>query len=382
MFNNISLFTGAMGLDLGLEQAGFRTTVAVEMDPWCANTIRSNRPSIKVIQRDIRQVSTREILEAAGLKRGEPDLISGGPPCQPFSTAGKRGSIRDIRGQLFLEFLRVVRESQPKYFIIENVKGILSAAINHRPLDKRGKKHAPLRPYERPGAALKYLLSEFDKSGYKVTYRLVNAADYGVPQVRERVFFIGSRDGVEVPFPEPTHSKRGSGGKENWRTLSDAICNLNDNSPLAMKIPPARVRYLKKIPAGGNWRDLPLKLQKKAMGAAYYSGGGKTGFLRRLSFSEPAPTLVTCPVAKATSLLHPTELRPLSVKEYARIQQFPDDWKLDGAIRRQYRQIGNAVPIGLGRAFGEVIRECLSRNRIILAQELSCRSRFQQISKK
>lgn len=365
-FNNISLFTGAMGLDLGLEQAGFKTVVAVEMDPTCANTIRTNRPYVNVIEKDICNVNTGEILDTAGLRRGEVDLISGGPPCQPFSFAGKRRSIRDIRGRAFMEFVRIVKEVRPRFFLIENVRGILSAAIPHRPVDQREERRLPLKPSEKPGSALGYLLAQFDKLGYAVTYGLVNSADYGVPQTRERVFFIGSRDGLKLPLPEPTHSKEGGVGKEKWRNLSDAVYGLQEHRPLVLKLPPSRKKYLSKIPAGGNWKCLPKMMQKQALRGAYYSSGGKTGYLRRLSFSCPSPTLLTNPVAKATYLIHPLELRPISVKEYARIQQFPDDWIFCGSLRQQYRQIGNAVPIGLGLAFGKVIYERLYEQLAIL----------------
>jgi DNA (cytosine-5)-methyltransferase 1 len=359
IFNNISLFSGALGLDLGLERAGFKTLVAVEINSQCANTIRMNRPSIRVLQKDIRQVSTNEILQVAGVRRGEIDLLSGGPPCQSFSTAGKRGSIRDIRGQLFLEFLRVVRESRPRFFIIENVRGILSAPILHKPLDDGEITESSLMPSERPGSAIKYLLSQFAKIGYTVTYGLANAADFGVPQIRKRVFFIGSRNQIKIKLPIPTHTEKPTAGKEKWRVLSDALMGLDPKGDQSPKIPPSRIKYLKKIRAGGNWKDLPLRLQKQALGGAYHSGGGKTGFLRRLSFSRPAPTLVTWPYANATSLYHPIELRTLSIREYARIQQFPDDWKLYGTLAQQFEQIGNAVPIGLGYAFGKAIYDSL-----------------------
>jgi DNA (cytosine-5)-methyltransferase 1 len=351
----VSLFSGALGLDVGLEKAGFKIKVAVECNRFAAETIKLNRPDIRVLQRDIRQLSTNEILSAAGLKVGEPTILTGGPSCQTFSTAGSRKSLTDPRGGLFREFVRVVREAQPRFFVMENVRGILSAAVKHRPLAKRGPGYPALEPGELLGSALQVILEELRGLGYRTVFGILNAADFGVPQRRERVVFIGSRDGEDVRLPRPTH------GREEWVTLQEAVKGLVDPDPETTTIPSGKAVFLKHVPPGGNWRDLPVPLQKKALGRAYISWGGRSGFCRRLAWEKPTPALTTRPDSKATMLCHPTELRPLSVREYARVQQFPDDWKFAGGTPQKYIMIGNAVPIGLGHAVGQALAERLRR---------------------
>ncbi len=351
----ISLFSGALGLDLGLEKAGFKTVVAVENNKHACETIRLNRKDIKVIERDIHQVSTQAILEAANLKVGEATIVSGGPSCQTFSTAGSRNSFNDPRGGLFREFLRIVREARPRFFVMENVPGMLSAAIRHRPLKERGPGFPPLHPDEELGSALRLILEELKKTGYYVVFDVLSAADFGVPQTRERVIFIGSRDGELIAIPKPSHSEYKLEAKKRWVTLEKAIRNLNDDQPEFVQLPPKSKKYLVDVPEGGNWKDLSPQKQSEAMGKAYNSWGGRVGFFRRLSWNKPSPSLTTSPISKATMLCHPTELRPLSVKEYTRIQQFPKSWKFAGSTAQKYMQIGNAVPIGLGKAIGAVI---------------------------
>ena len=184
----ISLFSGAMGLDLGLEQAGFDIRVAVECSPAAVETIESNRPGLSIARR-LEDVPSSEILSRAGITKREVTVVTGGPSCQAFSTAGQRRSLADPRGTMFREFLRVVEEVQPKFFVMENVRGILSAAVKHRPLAQRGPAFPPLDPEEQLGSALKQVLSELRATGYYVVFDLVNAADYGVPQTRERILF-------------------------------------------------------------------------------------------------------------------------------------------------------------------------------------------------
>jgi len=351
----VSLFSGSLGLDLGLERAGFRIAVAVESNRFAAETIRRNRPDIKVIDRDIREVSADEILAAAKLSRGQVAVVTGGPSCQSFSTAGGRESLGDPRGGLFREFLRIVRGVEPRFFVMENVRGILSAAVRHRPLAERGPGFPPLDEDELLGSALKVVVRSLGRVGYRVVFDLVNAASYGVPQSRHRVVFLGSRDGEDVRIPAATHSEG------IWRTLRDAIGDLDDLSPEFTKLPSGKAKYLRLIPEGGNWRDLPVRLQKKALGRAYDSWGGRSGFFRRLAWDAPSPALTTKPDSKATVLCHPEELRPLSVREYARIQQFPDDWTFAGGTPQKYKMIGNAVPLGLGEAIGRALVRTMRR---------------------
>jgi len=352
-----------MGLDLGLEKAGFRARVAVECDRFAAETIRCNRPEITVLQRRIEDVSTEEILEAAGLEPGEAALVTGGPSCQAFSTAGQRGSISDPRGILFQEFLRVVREARPRFFVMENVKGVLSAAIKHRPLIQRGPGHPQLDEEEQLGSALIQILRALRKTGYFIVFDLLNSADFGVPQTRERVLFIGSRDGEPIWTPSPTHSSDGANGLARWVTLRQALAGLHEKKHEYCQLPPSKKKWIEMVPPGGNWRDLPLHLQQEALGAAFVSWGGRSGFCRRLAWDRPSPALTTRPDSKATMLAHPEELRPLSVEEYARIQQFPESWILSGGIPQKYKQLGNAVPVGLGAAVGFLLRAVMRKRK-------------------
>lgn len=354
----ISLFSGAMGLDLGLEAAGggLRTAVTLELNRMAVNTMALNRPKLPVINRPIQDVTTAEILKEADLKVGEAFLVAGGPCCQSFSTAGKRQSLGDReRGGLFRQFTKIVREARPRFFIMENVKGILSAAVRHRTLNKRGPGWPALSPDEELGSALRVIRKELAKLNYYVIFGLLNCADFGVPQKRYRVVFIGSRDGEPIHLPKPTHVRPPANGKPSWVTLRKAIRNLTERKPEFVAFTPERLNYLKQLKAGQNWTDLPKEVQKRALGAAYDSWGGRVGFCRRLAWDEPSPTLTTAPDGRATTLCHPVELRPLTVREYAKIQQFPGRWKFAGSTLQKYIQIGNAVPIGLGRAIGKML---------------------------
>lgn len=354
----VSLFSGALGLDLGVEQAGFDIRLAIEIDKLACETIRMNKPELKLVEGDVATLTGEDIFNLSNLEPGEITLLFGGAPCQSFSTAGRRGSFDDPRGNLVLEFIRLVAEIQPDYFILENVRGILSAAIRHRPIDKRGNGHRPLDPDEQQGSVLAYIYEMFGQIGYKVHHKLLMAADFGVPQKRQRVFFIGSKDGRLVPFPEPTHAEKPNMlTRKKWVTLGEALEGLKQDCVEAPEYGQERLQYLKLVPPGGNWRDLPEDLQPKALGGAYKSSGGRVGFYRRLSFDKPSPTLLTSPDQKGTMMCHPTENRPLSVAEYARIQQFPDDWMFCGSVSAKYRQIGNAVPVGLARAVAGALAE-------------------------
>lgn len=345
-----------MGLDIGMEQAGFQVVVAVECDPQAVATIRRNRPDVVVIARKIEEVSAAEILKAAGLKRGGNFVVTGGPSCQAFSTAGQRLALKDPRGNLFHHFVRVIEETQPRFFVMENVKGMLSAAVTHRPLDKRGPGNRRLKRAEELGSAFGVVTRTLRRLNYYVLFDVLNAANYGVPQRRERLVFIGSRDGRSVMMPTATHSERPDGGLKHWVTVRSAIGRLRESRPMAPSLGKDEAKFLQRIPPGGNWRHLPKALQKKALGKAYKSWGGRSGFCRRLAWDRPSPALTTRPDSKATMLCHPTALRPLSIKEYSRLQQFPNDWNFEGSLASKYRQIGNAVPIGLGAAIGRSIQ--------------------------
>lgn len=377
MFPSISLFSGAGGLDLGLECNGLEARAFVEINKDAQATLRANRhlrllPDAPILG-DITQLSAADLLSEAGTAVGSVFLVAGGPPCQSFSTAGRRGSVADPRGGMLAHFARMIDGIQPRFFVFENVRGILSAAIRHRPLNLRGPDSAPITDDEELGSVLRRVILPTlrDELGYEVVYGLVNAADYGVPQTRERVFFLGSRDrefgSDRWPFLDmaltrlvpPTHSRSGEAGLPPWRTLKDALRGLIDRRPEFIPYSPARRAVLELVPAGRNWRHLRDEhghdFLRTVMGGAYDSEGGKVGFWRRLDFTRPSPTVPASPIQKGTSLCHPVETRPLSVREYARIQQFPDGYVFEGSTASRYRQIGNAVPVGLASAIAQAL---------------------------
>ena len=348
----ISLFSGAMGLDIGLGQAGLNVVIGQDFEPVCVETMRAN--GHKVLGGDIREIQPQKLLDLTGLCVGEPFMICGGPPCQPFSTAGKRLGINDPRGSLFMDFIRMIDYIRPRFFVMENVKGIMSAPLKHVPQASRSVNDEN-DPEQKLGTVLDVILSEFNKLGYKTVYGVLDAVNYGVPQFRERFVLIGTRDYEDIFLPVPTHFQMHQNPEYRWKTVGEAIRDLEDDTSECGKLTPERKKYLQMVPEGGNWRDLPKEIIPEAMGGAYESGGGKVGFYRRLTYSQPAPTITTSPAQKATMLCHPRKDRPLSVKEYARIQQFPKDWVFIGTTAAKYKQIGNAVPVGLAKAIGEAV---------------------------
>lgn len=351
----LSFFSGAMGLDLGLEKAGIHILLACEMDKACRKTIQANRPDIALLG-DIWAYTPADIRSAAGLgKKDEIDVIVGGPPCQAFSTAGSRRGFKDERGNVFLKYIDLILELRPRYAVIENVRGLLSAPLSHRPHSERGTDKPSLSTEEMPGGALLHAIQMLKEGGYCVSFNLYNAANFGAPQVRERVVIICSRDGKKVPYLEPTHSPNGNFGLPKWRTFKEATTTLRNAEHHHAVFPEARLRFYRMLEQGQYWKHLPQELQKEALGNSYYAGGGKTGFLRRLAWDKPSPTLVTHPAMPATDLAHPVEDRPLSIEEYKCIQEFPNDWGICGSLVDQYRQVGNAVPVSLGAAIGRAL---------------------------
>ena len=376
-YNIVSLFSGAMGLDIGLEQTDrFRMVAAVEQEHAFCETIRANHVAgrlpaeFSLFERDIQALDPAEILEATGLRVGELDLLVGGPPCQSFSTAGRRRTVQDPRGTLLWHFLRFVEALRPRFFLMENVRGLLSAALHHRQIAVRPEKGGPpLAPEEAPGSVVRLFADDLQGilgAAYHMDCFEVNAVNYGAPQLRERALFVGNRYKAVVSFPDPTHgpaervrplqgSLFNAPKVAHWRTLGEALDGLEDPEPVIMDFSPRKKRYLSMVPPGSNWRSLPTAIQQESMGNAWFAKGGRSGWWRRLSFDLPSPTLVTMPNHASTALCHPTEVRALTLREYARIQEFPDEWEFRGTPAKQYAQVGNAVPVRLGRVAGKVL---------------------------
>lgn len=351
----MSFFSGALGLDIGLENAGFEPISYNEVEKVFCNTIRQNKPDVKLYDFDIRNLTGEKLLKENNLKVGELFAIVGGPPCQAFSTAGKRNSLNDERGNVFLHFIDIIEAMKPKYIILENVRGLLSAALKHRPHNQRGEGFPSLDIDELPGGALVHILKRLEKAGYKCSFTLYNTANFGVPQSRERVVILGSRDGHELPYVIPSHSDDNP-SLEKWATVEDAIGSLKSKKNHEhVNFPEKRLQFFRMLKSGQNWRALPQDAKVQAMGKSLNSGGGRTGFFRRLDWKSPSPTLVTCPTMPATDLCHPDLDRPLSVQEYAAIQTFPPEYVFAGKTLDKYKQIGNAVPCKFGEAIGQHI---------------------------
>lgn len=339
----LSFFTGAGGLDIGMAKAGIHPILVNDIDKNARKSIAANYPGLGLYG-DMTKLTAKKVYEYANLPEGTTiDYMFGGPPCQAFSTAGKRRGYNDARGDVFIQYLDLIGELKPRYAVIENVRGLLSIPA----IFQEGKVVK--------GGVLLYALNKLRSFGYTVSFNLYNAANFGAAEKRERVIIIAKLGNDKVDYLSPTNSENGEFNLPKWKTFGEVVKGLNKNNQHYIEYPSKRKKYLKYIPEGGNWRSLSVPLQKEAMGKAWYLGGGKTGFLRRLSREEPAPTLVTHPTMPATDLIHPTEDRPLSIEEYSRIQGFPDNWHIEGPILDQYKQIGNAVPVPLAEAIGKTI---------------------------
>ncbi|TCK01352.1 UNVERIFIED_ORG: DNA (cytosine-5)-methyltransferase 1 [Anoxybacillus amylolyticus] len=345
--NAISLFSGAGGLDLGVKHAGFHIRLCLDNDPVCCQTLRQNNLSPLVLNADLSALSGQDIRELVKLSPSEPiDLLFGGSPCQSFSFAGKRKGFKDERGQLLLHFFRLVQELEPKSFLLENVKGLLSAT--HSDFD------------------IVSYFSSFVPS-YRLYIALLNAADYGVPQKRERLFVIGVHRSIpnHYRFPVPTHHREGKDGKPKWISVQDAFSSVPIQQHHFIPYKPSQEKWMKLIPkGGGNWRDLYAygeSIVKQAMGKAFFSTGGRTGFWRRIRADQPAPTLLTSPLHRSTMLGHPYEDRPLSIEEYLVLQTFPLNYRIAGSLVQQYRQIGNAVPVLLAQQVSQSLHQILKK---------------------
>jgi len=275
----LSFFSGCMGLDLGLEKEGIQVLLACEIDAAARKTIETNRPDIALIG-DIRNYSAEEIRQKAGLSTtDEIDLIVGGPPCQAFSSAGKRQGFNDERGNVFLTFIDRIIELKPRFAVIENVRGLLSAPLKHRPHEMRGSGFPPLSQDERRGGALIFIIQRLTEAGYSISFNLYNAANFGSPQQRERVIITCSRDGQKLPYLTPTHSEKSLYGLPKWKTLREVLEGLSEDNHHFVKFPEKRLKYYRLLKPGQYWKDLPVELHQEALGASFYAGGGKQAFI-------------------------------------------------------------------------------------------------------
>ena len=365
-----SFFSGAMGLDLGLASVGIESTLAIEVDKTCCETIRQNKPDLDVWCADVAE-SSESSLRRRRRFAGEVDLMIGGPPCQSFCPGGKRAALRDPRGNLIYSYLALVQEVRPRAFVLENVANLVTAAVRHRPIHLRpgkrwnlsryddprasaGGSAVAMRPDELSGSALRQLAGEVREMGYAINFGVLDAADYGAAQHRLRFVMLGARDGAAPALPRATH---GPAAGRRFRTTSDAIADLEARPGPHSEYTPEVASHFAMVPPGGNWRDLPPDIQPLAMGeASLAAGGGKTGFFRRLAWDRPAPTITGRSNRKGSALCHPSATRPLSVAECARLQGFPDHWGFAGSMSQQYVQVGNAVPVPMAAAIGEALR--------------------------
>jgi len=331
-YSVLELFAGAGGLAIGMEKAGLNCVALNEIDKWACATLRKNRPNWKVLEGDIKEFNFSEY-------NNNVDVVTGGFPCQAFSYAGKKLGLADARGTLFYEFARVVNEVNPLICVGENVRGLLS---------------------HEGGKTLQGMISILDEIGYNVVpVQVLKAINFKVPQKRERLILVGIRKDIGLQFEYPKPYKK-------VYNLSDALLkgslyDLDVPNSIGAKYPQSKIDVLKLVPQKGYWRNLPLEIQKEFMGGSFYLGGGKTGIARRIGWDEPCLTLTCSPAQKQTERCHPEETRPFTVREYARIQTFPDDWKFAGSMAQQYKQIGNAVPVNLGIEVGYSIVKFLNQ---------------------
>jgi len=321
---SIELFCGAGGLALGMHNAGIKNRLLVDNDKDCVDTINSNAVLGEGLQASVCDLDLSGFADKI-------DIMSGGFPCQAFSFAGMKRGFEDARGTLFYDFARLIDQVKPKLVIGENVRGLL----NHD-----------------GGKTLAVMIRILQNLGYRTSYRVLRAQFFDVPQKRERLVIFALRNDLESPIVFPVE-------KDYTVSVRAALTDVVPSD--GMKYTEEKHRVMSMIPEGGYWRDLPVDEQQKFMGRSFFLGGGKTGMARRLAWDEPSLTLTCNPAQKQTERCHPSETRPLTVREYARIQCFPDSWDFEGSMSSQYRQIGNAVPVNLGYHIGLAARAMLGR---------------------
>lgn len=335
MYRSIELFAGAGGLALGLEQAGFEHVGLVEFNKAAAATLKVNRPGWNVLCEDVAAVAARDLEMEFGVKRGELELLSGGAPCQSFSYAGKRLGLDDIRGTMFYYYAEFLNQLQPKMFLFENVRGLLT--------------HDKGRTYST-------IVDIFEQCGYIVTKEVLNAWNYGVPQKRERLITIGIRKDIagKVMFTWPSPH-------EYKPVIRDIKLDVAPGREECARYSANKEAVFSLVPPGGYWKDIDPEIAKAYMKTCWDMEGGRTGILRRISMDEPSLTVLTNPGMKQTDRCHPLEVRPFSVRENARIQSFPDEWAFRGTLSERYKQVGNAVPVNLAKEIGVEIKRTLDQ---------------------
>lgn len=323
----IEVCAGGGGLSAGLIKAGFTPILLNDNNSDCCKTLKHNHPDANVVCASMDKIDYTPFIDKV-------DLLTGGVPCQSFSQAGLRKGLDDPRGDLMLKFIDILNLIKPKVFMIENVKGLLT---------------------HDEGKTIEKIINALNKNDlYNITYKCLDASKYDVPQKRERVFIVGvikSISGISRSFEFPSESV-------NKPVLKDVLCDV----PISCgaKYNEEKIKLFKMIPQGGCWINLPETLQKEYLGNSYYSGGGKRGILYRLSMEKPCLTLLCSPSQKQTERCHPLEERPLTVREYARIQTFSDSYEFIGSLTSQYKQIGNAVPVELARYMGTSLLNLLN----------------------
>ena len=329
----LELFAGAGGLAIGLENAGLKCVALNDIDKFACQTLRRNRPNWNILEGDIKEFDFSNY-------KNKVEVVTGGFPCQAFSYAGKKLGFADARGTLFYEFARVVTEVNPLICVGENVRGLLS---------------------HDNGRTLQGMISILNEIGYNVApVQVLKAINYKVPQKRERLILVGIRKdikNVEYEYPKPYRRIYNLRDALKKGDLYDSDVPKSDGATY----PKRKKEILSMVPPKGYWRDLPVDVQKEYLAGSYYLGGGKTGMARRIGWDEPCLTLTCSPAQKQTERCHPDETRPFTVREYARIQTFPDEWVFEGSMAQQYKQIGNAVPVNLGREIGYSIVSFLNR---------------------
>lgn len=330
-YTSVELFAGAGGMALGMERAGLQCVLLNEINKEACLTLRKNRPNWNVIECDVAKVDFTHL-------NGTVDILTGGFPCQAFSYAGKKLGFGDVRGTVFYEFARAIKEINPTIFVGENVRGLLT---------------------HNNGKTLQTMMGILEELGYNVLPpRILDASEYKVPQKRERLFLVGLRKDDTLIFDWPKTQK-------NRYVLQDA---LKGGTLFSNNVPPSpgqvysekKRKIMEMVPPGGCWKDLPTGIREEYMGGLDPKRGGCTGCARRASWTKQSPTLTSSPSQKMTEICHPDDTRPFTIREYARIQTFPDNWLFEGSMISQYKQIGNAVPVNLAEEIGKSLVSTLN----------------------